>query len=125
MGLPFFSLRSKEKKKKKKESKVSPRPSISDGQVKEKELWKKSSSDYKESDDSAASSMISNGSIKSSTSSSSNGSIRSRSRRMRSNSIIIRYLLVVQILPGDISWREKGGGLCWPMFRRPKIQTKK
>ncbi|XP_045816159.1 uncharacterized protein LOC123909366 [Trifolium pratense] len=111
MGLPFFSLRSKDKKKKKKESKVSPRPSISDGQVKEKEWCKKGSSDYKESDDSAASSMISNGSIKSSTSSSSNGSIRSRSRRLRSNSIILR--------------REKGGGLCWAMFRRPKIQTKK
>ncbi|WJX40283.1 hypothetical protein P8452_27775 [Trifolium repens] len=112
VGLPFFNLGSKEKKKKKKESKVSPRPSISDGYVKEKEWWKKSNhpSVYKESDDSAASSMNSNGSIKSSTSSSSNSSIRSRSRRMRSNSIIRR---------------EKGGGRCWPLFRKPKIQAKK
>ncbi|WJX34002.1 hypothetical protein P8452_22156 [Trifolium repens] len=110
VGLPFFNLGSKEKKKKKKESKVSPRPSISDGHVKEKEWWKKSNhlSVYKESDDSAASSMNSNGSIKSSTSSSSNSSIRSR--RMRSNSIIRR---------------EKGGGRCWPLFRKPKIQAKK
>lgn len=115
VGLPFFSLGSKEKKKKKKESKVSPRPSISDGPVKgaadkEKEWWKKSPSVYKESDDtSAASSSNSNGSIKSSTSSSSRSNSSSRSRRLRSNSIR----------------REKGGGICWPLFRKPKIQIKK
>jgi hypothetical protein len=125
VGLPFFNLGSKEKKKKKKESKVSPRPSISDGYVKEKEWWKKSNhpSVYKESDDSAASSMNSNGSIKSSTSSSSNSSIRSRGRRMRSNStiryvsisnLIVFFLLALFLvmlsryfLSADISWNCK------------------
>lgn len=117
VGLPFFSLGSKDKKKKKKESKVSPRPSISDVPVKgaadkEKEWWKKtpSPSVYKESDDtSAASSSNSNGSMKSSISSSSRSNSSSRSRRLRSNSIR----------------RENGGGRCWSLFRKPKIQIKK
>lgn len=89
VALPFISLGSNkdQKKKKKKESKVSPRPSVSDGSVKEKEWWKKSTPlVYKESDDSAAeSSIVSNGSLKSSVSSSSKSS-SSRSRRITSNS---------------------------------------
>lgn len=91
VGLPFFSLGSKDKKKKKKESKVSPRPSISDVPVKgaadkEKEWWKKTPDDT-----SAASSSNSNGSMKSSISSSSRSNSSSRSRRLRSNSI--RYVV--------------------------------
>ncbi|CAI8598489.1 unnamed protein product [Vicia faba] len=111
VALPFISLGSnKEKKKKKKESKVSPRPSISDGSVKEKEWWKKSTPLVnKESDDSAAeSSIVSNGSLKSSISSSSKSS-SSRSRRTRSNS----------------SRREKSRGSCWTMFRKSKNQKKR
>ncbi|XP_058759306.1 uncharacterized protein LOC131632586 [Vicia villosa] len=116
VALPFISLGSnKEKKKKKKESKVSPRPSISDGSVKEKEWWKKSTPlVYKESDDSAAeSSIVSNGSLKSSVSSSSKSSSSksrsSRSRRITSNS----------------SRRENSRGGCWTMFRKSKNQKKR
>ncbi|CAK8567472.1 unnamed protein product [Lathyrus sativus] len=107
VALPFIFLGSnKEEKKKKNESKVSPKPSICDGSVKEKEWWKKSTPlVYKESDDSAAeSSIVSNGSLKSTISSSSKSS-SSRSRRIRSR-------------------REKSGGGCWSLFGKTKNQKK-
>lgn len=110
-----FSLGSKDKKKKNNNkklkknestvncsSKVTPKPSVSDGSV--KEWWKKSPSAFKDNDSTCASS-VNTGSIKSSGSSSSSNS--SGSRRSSSR-------------------REKHGGRwCLSFMHRLKIHTKK